>query len=243
MANPKKKKADKKSAKGEESTNDSTDDETPDYLTTDKFEKLLQKHLQPIQEALNQSLIKVQADIDEIKAIAANALRLAENSSKLAEENKNAIQQLTSENTHLKQQIRQALEQNLNLEERIENRTNRQLRKTIVFKGIPESEDSKESWNETEELLSKKIADICNMSLQQASKMIERCHRSNPNPNYKGSAPRPIFAAFYDWKDSEFTKMEFRKNNIDNPSCRIYAEQKFGPKTTSHRNLAMVLRK
>ena len=73
--------------------------------------------------------------------------------------------------------------------------------------------------------------------------MIKRCHRANPNPNYRGSGPRPIFAAFYDWKDSEFVKSEFRKNNMNKPSCRIYAEQKYGPKTTMRRNLAMMMRK
>ena len=30
---------------------------------------------------------------------------------------------------------------------------------------------------------------------------------------------------------------------MNNPSCRIYAEQKFGPKTTLRRNMALVMRK
>ena len=159
-----------------------------------------------------------------------------------------------------------SFEHNSILDEHIENRTNRQLCKTLVFKGIPEmvsdfnSSDNendsriqaaannnmrakKESWDDTEINLAKHISEICSMPVQEAKKIIERCHRSNPNPNYQGTGPRPIFAAFHSWKDSEWIKSEFRKNNIDNPGCHIYAEQKFGPKTTIRRNRAMLMRK
>ena len=73
--------------------------------------------------------------------------------------------------------------------------------------------------------------------------MLERCHRGNVSKNYKGSGPRPIFAAFYDWNDSEYVKEEFRENNISDSSCHIYAEQKYSALTTKRRNLAMLHRK
>ena len=151
-------------------------------------------------------------------------------------------------------------EQNSILEERIENRTNRQLCKILVFKGIPEavpetsantndtaennnSRFKKETWEDTENNLATQITEICDIEFQEAKKLIERCHRSNINPNYRGTGPRPIFAAFHSWKDSEWIKSEFRKNNIDNPGRHIYADQKYGPETTIRRNRAMLLRK
>ena len=155
---------------------------------------------------------------------------------------------LKNEKVHLKHEIREALEQNKILDERIENRTNRQLRKTLIFKGIPEktvdnSSSVKESWKDTEQILADKLSEICDIPPAQADKLVERYHRANPNPKYKGSGPRPIFTAFYDWKDCELVKTDFRKNNMNNPSCHIYAEQKFGPKTTMRRNMAMIMRK
>ena len=45
------------------------------------------------------------------------------------------------------------------LEERFEDRTNRQLRKTLVFNNIPETEQ--ESLEDTEKLVANAIADVC----------------------------------------------------------------------------------
>ena len=164
---------------------------------------------------------------------------------------KKIIQQLRDENNALKNQLANNKTNITILEEQIESRTNRQLRKTLVFKGIPETpkeatgskKRTGESWAETEEIVRKKMAEICNISEEASYRYIERCHRANNSKNYKGSGPRPIFAAFYDWKDSEFVINEFRKNNINDPTCRISAEQKFGPMTTMRRNQALVLRK
>jgi len=107
------------------------------------------------------------------------------------------------------------------------------------------SEDPKkqsEAWAETEKLVAKQISDICDIHLDDAADMLERVHRSAPNPNYKGTGPRPIYAALYDWKDGEFIIDELRKNNIKNKSP-ISCEQKYGPLTTQRRNLALAERK
>ena len=126
------------------------------------------------------------------------------------------------------------------LEERIEDRTNRQLRKTLVFNNIPETDQ--ESWEDTEKLVANAIADACNIDVADAAEQLERVHRSAPNPRYKGNAPRKIFAALYDWKFSEKCKQAFKDKNIAK-SSNIYCEQMYGPLTRERRRLAMMERK
>jgi len=138
--------------------------------------------------------------------------------------------------------------------EAIEDRTNRQLRKTLVFKGIPEEKIRDESssnpdgspklraenWSDTAEILAKAMsAAIPNTSVEVARSMVERCHRAAPNAKYKGTGPRQIFASFVDWRDSERTKEAFRKNT----GVSIYVEQKVGARTTFRRNVALKERK
>ena len=128
----------------------------------------------------------------------------------------------------------------MNIEETIESRTNRQCRKSLVFKGIPEQ--ANETWESTENLLAKEISSCRQISLSDARDLLERVHRGHPSNDATDNRPRPIFAALYDWKECELTKEAFRKRNI-NDGGSIYCEQKFGPLTTARRNLAMKLRK
>ena len=126
------------------------------------------------------------------------------------------------------------------LEENVEDRTNRQLRKTLVFHNIPEIES--ETWEQTEKLVAEAIANVCDIKIEEARENLERVHRSAPNPRYKGSAPRKIFAALYDWKFSEKCKAEFKTQNISQ-STKIICEQMYGPLTRARRDLAMKERK
>ena len=237
----------------QEPSDDESDGECHDSCLT---EKVLKTHLTALEKSITESLgaaiEALQNELAETKSIASKAL-------KMAEENKIVIEHLKSENINLKTRLHSIETEKLNaIEEQIENRTNRQLRKTLVFKGIPEMQASdrdprpvndadnnkKETWKETTDILAKSISDICeNTSIQQAHAMLERCHRARENPNFQGKGPRTIFCAFYDWKDSEFVKHQFRLNNMNNSRSRTYAEQKYGPRTTVRRNQAMVLRK
>ena len=133
----------------------------------------------------------------------------------------------------------------------VEDHKNRQLRKTLVFRGIeeqrfPDDHNRKETWEETAELLAEAMAaKMENVSVEDAAAMVERCHRSNPNPQYQGNAPRPIFAAFCNWKDSEKVKKAFREANVrtNAGSMSVIVENKFGPRTTVRRNYALKERK
>ena len=261
-AKPKGKNATAQTENTDSNPNSDTEDEQQ-YLTESKFDERLAKfeetlkiHLQAIEKNLTDTIDKLHAELDEIGQIARNAIKLAENNNKEIVSLKDDINNLNNENKNLKDKINSQNEIFKILEERIESRTNRQLRKTLVFKGIPEKQypplqpdtpnqhQKKESWDDTESILAHKISEICeNTTINQARDMIERCHRANENPNYKGQGPRVIFAAFYDWKQSEFVKEEFRTNNVADRECKIFAENKYGPLTTLRRNKAMQLRK
>ena len=120
------------------------------------------------------------------------------------------------------------------IEERIEERTNRQMRQTLVFRGIKE-EVSEKTWSDTDSLL----ADTLGTALDiDATNMINRCHRTG-NPDYYAGVgrARPIAAAMHSWKDCERIIEHFRKDGSN-----IFVDYKYGPRTTKRRNLALKLR-
>ena len=91
----------------------------------------------------------------------------------------NKIQQLKLDNDDLKSQITNIAipdDDRINsIEERIEERTNRSLRQTMVFRGIPGK--PKESWATTTQNLAQCIADALDISDSKAHAMINRAHR------------------------------------------------------------------
>ena len=123
-----------------------------------------------------------------------------------------------------------------NLEERIEERTNRQLRQTLVIKGIRESKN--ESWDDTKSLLAKAISDNVGMPLKSAETMLNRVHRSKPSKNINKINQRDIYANLYSWQDCENLIRDFRHLNISKKT-NIHVEYKYGPLTTFRRNEAL----
>ena len=73
--------------------------------------------------------------------------------------------------------------------------------------------------------------------------MIERCHRSAGNPQYHGTAPRPVFAAFSYWPDTVSITDAFWKKNIADRNFKQSVDYKYGPLTTKRRSLAKQERK
>ena len=121
------------------------------------------------------------------------------------------------------------------IEERVEERTNRQMRKTLVFRGIPERAGEK-TWQDTDELLAKTLADVCDdINHDEASDLIDRCHRQGDPKYYRDAArTRPVVAAMMNWKDCEHIITAFRSSNTG-----IRVDYKYGPRTTRRRNLAL----
>ena len=89
------------------------------------------------------------------------------------------------------------------MEKKVEDRTNRQLRKTLVFRNIPEGANEK-LWTDITDLLSQKIADLLKIDPDEAEYMIDRCHRGGNSQYYKDkNKTRPIYAAMMRWTDCE----------------------------------------
>jgi len=231
-----------------EATVQDIENSTP-TISKPEFEEILKKYFNNLKgmikaenTAIKSEIVNLQHEVESIKNENSNL-------KKQVDMNKSTIDSLKGETSTLKSKLMKLESNQMLLEEEIEERTNRQLRKTLVFRGIPEqtirrdsSSDNagrKENWDDTEELLAQKIAEVCeDTSLSQAREMIERGHRGGPNPNYQGDKPRPIFAAFYDWKQSEFVKKQFRIN-----STAYQCGNKYGARTSARRNLAMKERK
>ena len=178
------KKTEQAPAENDPAENDSDTEAEPKTHQSCLTEDILKSHLLALEKRLTDSLgnaiSALQDELELTKITADKAL-------KLAEENQKAIEQLKNENLSLRTKLHTVEKEKLvNIEEQIENRTNRQLRKTLVFKGIPEKEtsgnevdsDSKsETWAQTEETLARTIAKTCeDTTIKEARGMLERCH-------------------------------------------------------------------
>ena len=124
--------------------------------------------------------------VDELEIQTSRAIELAEANNHKIESLTNEIASLEEINLALREKLEEACQPAENvalekkvteLEEKIEERTNRQLRETIVIKGVPEEGD--ESWERTTAVL----AEIITMgtenikSVNEARTFIKRAHR------------------------------------------------------------------
>ena len=137
--------------------------------------------------------------------------------------------------------IRQLQSDNSNLKEELESRTNRQLRRTLIFKNIPETKED-ESYSEVKALLTDVITSETDIPREEVFNGIERSHRESKR-NRGREGKRKIFAAFLNWELPQRIIEQFRKRNIGDNTFQIYVDQMYGPLTTMRRNLAFQKRK
>ena len=131
------------------------------------------------------------------------------------------------------------------LAEKVEDRTNRQLRETLVFKNIPE-EERDASYKETKELLATVISRNCpDFTYNDVLTQIKRAHRESKRNSEQNSraGKRLIFAAFHSWDMTQKIIETFRQKCITDRAFTIAAEQKYGPMTSKRRQLAFILRR
>ena len=125
------------------------------------------------------------------------------------------------------------------LSERLEERTNRQLRQTLIFKGIHELENEK-TWADTKAHLATNISQCVGVTQTFALQMLNRVHRGRPNP--RNARQRVIYANLYSWEICGKLVHDFRRLNIEGKS-QIRVEYKYGPRTSYRRNQALLKRK
>ena len=127
------------------------------------------------------------------------------------------------------------------IEERIESRTNRQLRQTLILRNIPEVKSDEKTWDQTKKLAAGKIAQVLDgVSEEQVAKMINRCHRGG-NPDHYDAAKdkyRPIYMNLFSWEDCQTIVRKARAAK----DVRLKVDFKYGPMTTKRRSLAMTKR-
>ena len=128
------------------------------------------------------------------------------------------------------------------IDELVESRTNRQLRKTLIFKNIDETKDD-ESYDEVKELLAQTISENTDISYDDAYDGIDRAHRESPKADGKRQGKRFIYAAFLNWGMSQQILDGFRQRCIEDRTFKISADQMYGPITSRRRNLAFQRRK
>ena len=232
----------------EDEPSDNERDETVTATTLEQVKSMIESLLEEKLARFEETLL---SKIDELQESLASTKSVAERALALALENKSKIDSLSSENAALQQRVSKLQSEKLKaLEEQIEDRTNRQMRKSLIFKGIEESPN--ETWEETEEKLAKVMHEVTGTPLSETSQWIERGHRTgkllNTNTGqstdgkYQRKGPRVITAGFYDWKDAQNVLQSFIKYNIANKSS-VSADQKFGPLTTRRRNEALMERR
>ena len=126
------------------------------------------------------------------------------------------------------------------LRELIESRTNRQLRKTVIFKNIPETK-ADETYAEVKTLLARAISENTSLSYETAYASIDRAHRESKTVTGR-EGKKLIYAAFLNWEISQQVIVELRQGCISKRT-NIAADQMYGPMTSRRRNLAFQKRK
>ena len=152
--------------------------------------EILSKMEQLLDEGLNRLAIDIYKRMDEIEQKVSNTFKLAQNNEKKLLSIEKKVNELSVENAKLKTIVEEQKKETDEMEENLKDRTNRQMRKTLVFKNV--KEDAKESWAETTNKLARTISEVSKGQLhyETALNYIERAHRGKGKKN----RPRPIFA-------------------------------------------------
>ena len=217
-------------------------------LTVELTNSLLPKISEAISEKLCELTSKV-ADIENISDKNSKDIFIIQSEISMlkqeSSEQKDIINSLLITNAELEQKVleidsKKTQKKIDDLSELIEERTNRQLRQTLVFKG--RREVKYENWDKTTSLLAKTFSSILeNCNYDQAYDMINRAHRSPMNEDKKNM--RDIYVNINYWSDCEEIVDAFRKKNINDNNFGIHVSYKYGPLTTARRSEALKMRK
>ena len=104
-------------------------------MTISELERILTEQFDQQTAALMEKIDSLSNELAEARDVATTAL-------KLAEDHQDQIDTLKSENIALNNELSSIRTKDIrDIEERIEDRANRQMRKSVVLKNVPESKD------------------------------------------------------------------------------------------------------
>ena len=175
----------------------------------------------------------------EINALKSDISKVISTNEKLQSENKT----LEARISIVEKFQHKTVESFQQLEAKVEDRTNRQLRQTIVIKGLPEKPNEK--WADTRNILAKYIAKAYKMEFKTAYGLFERVHRGGGNGfEERKRGKRDIYALCSHWDDSELLVWKSYEVNRTKPKKdKVFIEYKYGPLTTLRRGEALKKRK
>ena len=185
----------------------------------------------------SKTFVDIETKIDEVDSKTTESL-----TSVLNRVSKLESQLLSLEAQDLPAEITKLRLENEKLREELENRTNRQMRRTLVFRNIPEQKDD-ESYSEVKALLADVISSDTEISREECFNGIERAHRESKRNGASRQGKRKIFVAFLNWELPQRILDLFKKKCISDSSFDVYVDQMYGPLTTRRRNLAFQKRK
>ena len=230
------------------SSNHSTDDSTDVKI-------LLEEHFLKIQKKIDDSEASVKTYFDnkfrlletkitELETISFNASKISKEAiskvhdfEETIEFNDEKIDILRNKSEAIDERI-SSLNKKINvLTSRLEDQTNRASRKTLIIRGVKETEAEK-TWDDTKQIVADVIREKCDYDIDP-DEFIERAHRGR---KIAGKSVRDIHACFYDWNEVNNVLKGFQKNGFSRKD-NIFIEQRYGPITTWRRNKAKLLRK
>ena len=214
----------------------------------------MKSHFDKKFEALEQRIAEVETSTSVNKNNISTVVITANNALNEAKENTGTIAKLQTEVDHLSEFEKRAESQLAKLVEtvdvlsvrsniaevRLEEQTNRSLRKTLVIRGVKERANEK-SWEETRGVAVDALVSVTKMEWEYLNKEIERVHRGKVvEDEDKLFGKRNIYILFYDWNISSEVLDNFRKHG---KSTGIFIDQMYGPDTSYRRNQAIKYRK
>ena len=139
---------------------------------------------------------------------------------------------MTSDLSNQQQQIKA-------LEDQIEDLTNRNMRNSIIIRGIAE-DDKNETWETTKTKVAEFFQSLHNEDTNTTKLRIERAHRGG---NSKNNQPRTIFARLYCSEDVKMYHELTRKENVSNRNYPYKVDFHYSEKVNVRRNEALKKRR
>ena len=161
---------------------------------TNKFSLVMDSKLSNLDVKITKHLSSIEANVAVLKGEIVDLQERQVESSNITED-------LVACVDGLEQQVLEQENKVESLENSLDDLKNRQMRKTLVFRGFPEGCEGQDSWDNCKSFLTTFITDL-KLDLNVAVE-IERAHRGSKKSQNNGSAkPRPIYAQFLRWSDA-----------------------------------------
>ena len=219
------------------------------FTAKEEMKKHMDDSISAVKTAVSQNKAAIVKNTLEINKVTGTANEARDDLKDLRGEHEAEVTELKEFNQDLKKEVN-SLHNHVALltvrmkvqQERTEDQTNRNLRKTIIIRGVPEAVEET-TWDQTKEAAVQALSTATQMDIPTLQGMFERIHRGGPFAlplNKRRTQPRKIHALLYDWNNLGKLKKAISTNGRNSG---IYIDQHYGPVTTERRNKANIKRR